>query len=207
MNRTDGGGAPAEVKRNPRSGRAVRTKADGSAIKPYTLPKERLRPGRVPNERLDIVEQMIARCWPHSRIRAQIVEKFAVGPAQAENYIHYTYERMRGDAKKWTSSRGDRCRAALEDVYDRCLTRKKVVDLKDDEGRRIEVVRADPDLHTAVVCLDRMAKIDGCYVEKIEISGQLSVPVTVTVQTARDELAQRLAARAPLLLPKGPDEG
>jgi hypothetical protein len=80
---------------------------------------------------------------------------------------------LRVDDEEYRADRRNRVRAAIEDHYARCLK----------EG----------DLTAAGADLDRLAKIDGCYQDKIEVTGAGGAPLAVSVSSALDELARAVA--------------
>lgn len=149
--------------------------------KPSPRPKRKDELQRIPAERLAMVESLLARCWSHTRIAEALAKEWKLTPDTIRGYIKRVYEALRVDDVEHRATRRDRLRSAYEDLYDRCLK----------EG----------DHAAARSALRDLGQLDGCFVERVEVSGPAGGPVEVDVGRAARELARKIAGLPPEVPP------
>lgn len=135
-------------------------------------------------ERLEVVDQMLHKCYTHSAVCGILAKQWDITPRQVRNYIRKVYEMWAEDAKKTLVDRVSLRRTQLEQVLeDAMLRRVKVKDKKAQGGFRME---PDPDLRVAVAALDRLCKVDGAYAP-IEVATTVVGQIDLKKMTSDDK--------------------
>lgn len=120
-------------------------------------PKKRERSrGLHRRQRLDAVEMMLRRGYTNSSIEGMLSAEWKCGRIAVKKMIREVYDEWEADAKKYGVDRVFQRRQQLEGV--------------------LEAAMIDKDWRAAVVALDRLCKIDGCYAAvqfEMNITGSL----------------------------------
>ncbi len=93
------------------------------------------------------VEQMLHRCITHTSIEATLSEKWRCTTRTIRDYIRKVYEDWQADADRLAPARHFQRREQMEGVLEKAM------------------VMDPPDLRTAMICLDRLCRLDACYPE------------------------------------------
>ena len=128
-------------------------------------------------ERLDLVDNMLHKCYTHSAICALLAKEWNIQPRQVRNYIRKVYKLWAEDAEKTLVDRVSLRRTQLEQVLEDAMHRRIQVN-----GKTV----ADPDLKTAVQALDRLCKVDGAYAP-VEVETTMKGRLDIKAMTSDDK--------------------
>ena len=107
----------------------------------------------VPEETLDVVEELLRDCQPLTVILKLLAPQFGVSRSTVRYWIEKVHERWAEERDKIRPLARERMRAAFEAFHQKCL--------------------ATGDMKSAALALDRLARLDGCFEEKIKVSAEI----------------------------------
>lgn len=122
--------------------------------------------GKVPPERLRTVRALLAQCLSNHQIEWALSEKFNVTRHCIRDYIHRVEREMAEESAAMQDTLRERMREANLALYQACVKDKK--------------------FSAAGQCLERLARIGGCYVDKLEVSGPAGGPMPFEVKAEID---------------------
>jgi len=130
----------------------------------------------------------LSQCWPVPKIVAAFSKEWHVSAHAMKRFVAVVQEEMRKEAEEQRAHYADRLSAAVESHYAECMnaareTEQQGVRARSADGKIVERLVARPTPQRAALLaaaghdLDRLAKLHGCYVEKVEHSGRGGGPV------------------------------
>lgn len=107
-----------------------------------------------PPERLAAVDQLLRRCVPHWTIERELSSKWNISATVVRRYIQEVYAQWAVFAKmRNKETEYEQIRLSIQDVVAKAF--------------------AKSELKTALFALDRLARLGGHFVERIEVQGQM----------------------------------
>ncbi len=119
--------------------------------------------GPVPVERLKAVRALMAECWSNHRIEHALSEKFDCTRRTIGEYIRRVERDMADETAAMKDTYRERMREANEELFRVCKAEKKYAQ--------------------AAMCIDRLARLSGSYVDRVELSGPSGGAMALEVKT------------------------
>jgi hypothetical protein len=109
---------------------------------------------RLPAERLLEVERRLAHCQPHPAIARELSQQWGVSERQIRTYVSAVYARWAREAEERRDHRRAEIRATLQRIVHEAMSRGEY--------------------RAATMAADRLAKLEGLYVERLEFTGDVT---------------------------------